>query len=97
MLADPGLVIVQPIEMDEQLHVAIDREQRVFAQRMKRREKDAGLEISVVHGLGLGCLGDPMVARTDRLDHEPLAARRAAITSPAIARSRDPSRRWCRR
>jgi hypothetical protein len=50
MLADPGLVIIEPVEMDQQLHVAIERQQRIFAERMERREKDAGLQESVVHG-----------------------------------------------
>ena len=31
VLADPGLVIVQLVEVDEQVHVALEREQRIFA------------------------------------------------------------------
>ena len=33
VLADPGLVIVQLVEMDEQVHVALEREQRVLVER----------------------------------------------------------------
>jgi len=50
VLADPCLVIIQMIEVLQQLHVAIDREQRVLVERMKRREENAGLEKTVVHG-----------------------------------------------
>jgi hypothetical protein len=35
--------------MDEQLHVALEREQRILGQRVERREKDACLEEPVVH------------------------------------------------
>ena len=49
MLADPGLVIVQPVEMLDQLHVALDGERRVLAQRMERREEDSGSQIAVLH------------------------------------------------
>ncbi len=49
MLADPGLVIVQPVEMLDQLHVALDGERRVLAQRMKRGEEDSGSQIAVLH------------------------------------------------
>src|SRR5712692_975475 len=51
VLADPGLVIAEPVEMDQKLHVAVESAQRVFRERMKGREENAGLEISVVHGL----------------------------------------------
>ena len=65
MLADPGLVIVEPVEMLQQLHVAVDRQQRVLMQGMEGSQKDAGLQKPIVHvahgGLGLrrGCLGYP--------------------------------------
>ena len=58
MLADPGLVVVQLVEMNEQVHVALKREQRILVHRMKRREKDAGLHIAVVavgHGAPAWC------------------------------------------
>src|SRR5215469_12786844 len=51
MLADPGLMVVQPVEMLDQLHVAVDREGRVLAQRMERRKEDPGAEITVLHGV----------------------------------------------
>jgi hypothetical protein len=53
VLADPGLVVVQSVEVDEQIHVALEREQRVLIRRMERREKDAGLDVAVV-GVGHG-------------------------------------------
>ena len=56
MLADPRFVIIEPVEMDEQLHVAVEREQRVFGKRMKGSKKDAGFEKSIDHG------GRPFVA-----------------------------------
>ena len=62
VLADPGLVIVQPVEMDQKLHVAIERQQRIFAQRMKRREENAGFQKSVLHGDGLLREGSATVA-----------------------------------
>jgi hypothetical protein len=53
MLADPGLVIIQPVEVDQKLHIAVETEQRIFVERMKRGEKYAGLQISVLHGRAL--------------------------------------------
>jgi len=53
MLADPGLVVIELVEMDEQLHVAVEAQQGVFAKRMKRGEKNSGLQVSVVHGPSL--------------------------------------------
>ena len=50
VLADPGLVVVEPVEMLQQLHVAVDRQQRVLVQGMEGGEEDAGLQVSVVHG-----------------------------------------------
>src|SRR5215471_6722730 len=49
MLADPGLVIVQPVQVNQKLHVAIESEQRVFVQRMKGSEKNPCLQKPVVH------------------------------------------------
>jgi len=62
VLADPGLVIVQPVEMLDQLHVAFDGERGILVKRMERREKDAGTQKTVVHGksphgYGAGCGG----------------------------------------
>jgi hypothetical protein len=53
MLADPGLVIVKPIEMDQEIHIAVEGEQRVFGQWMKRGEKNAGPQKSLGHGIAL--------------------------------------------
>src|SRR5580692_1967708 len=68
MLADPGLVIVQPVEMDQKLHVALERQQRVFAERMERREENACFQESVLHGL----------SSTRGLGHRSITDRRAA-------------------
>ena len=59
VLADPGLVIVQPIKMDQKLHVAIEGQQRVFGEGMKGSKKNTCLQKSVFHGPGLrlACLG----------------------------------------
>jgi hypothetical protein len=37
--------------MDQELHVAIERQQRVLGERMEGGEEDAGLQETVVHGL----------------------------------------------
>ncbi len=49
MLADPRLVIIQPVEMLEQLEVALDRQGRVLVVVVKRREKNAAAQIEIVH------------------------------------------------
>src|ERR1700730_5741560 len=53
MLADPGLVIVKPIEMDQEIHIAVEGEQRVFGQWMKRSEKNARPQKSLGHKNGV--------------------------------------------
>jgi hypothetical protein len=49
MLADSGFVIVEPVEVKQKLHVAIECEQRVFVQRMKGSEKNPRLQKPVLH------------------------------------------------
>ena len=49
VLADPGLVIVETVEVLEQLHVAIHRQRRVLIERVERGEEDAGAQVAVVH------------------------------------------------
>src|SRR5262249_13777777 len=56
MLAHPGFVIVQPVEMLDQLHVAVDRQRRVLAQRMEGREEDSGAEVAVLYRYWHGAL-----------------------------------------
>jgi hypothetical protein len=41
VLADPGLVIVQPVEMLEQFHIAFERERRVYFEILKWSEENA--------------------------------------------------------
>jgi hypothetical protein len=57
MLTDPGLVIIELVEMDQKLHVALKRQQGIFGQRMEGRKENTGLEKSVVHGLGFRAFG----------------------------------------
>ncbi len=54
MLADPRLVIIQPVEMLEQLEVALDRQGRVLIVIVERREKDAAAQIEIVHAVSSG-------------------------------------------
>ena len=49
VFADPGLVVVQLVEVDEQIHVALEGERRVFVVRMKWREKNPGAHVAVRH------------------------------------------------
>ena len=88
MLADPGLVIVKPIEMDQEIHIAVEGEQRVFGQRMKRSEKNARPQKSLGHGIALSRRFVGMAQEANRLK----AARAiimgfwvSALKSPVIA------------
>ncbi len=49
MLADPRLVIIQPVEVLQQLEVALDRQGRVFVVIMERRQEDAAAQIEIAH------------------------------------------------
>ena len=49
VLADPRLVIIQPVEMLEQFEIALDRQGRVLVVVVKRREKNAAAQIEIVH------------------------------------------------
>src|SRR5215467_7939392 len=108
MLADPGLVIVQPVEVNQKLHVAIESEQRVFVQRMKGSEKNSCLQKPVVHRPDLLCGFQP--ADFDRSDNWFRGATkglslRIASSSPkqhdALRINTDeyflPSRQWVKR
>ena len=44
MLADPGLVVTQPVQMFDQFQIAMDAQRGVFVDRMKRREEDSVTE-----------------------------------------------------
>src|SRR5205085_433130 len=59
MLADPRLVIVQPVEVLEQLEVALDRQGRIFVMIVERREKDAAAQIELVHAVSSGGIPHP--------------------------------------
>jgi quinol monooxygenase YgiN len=50
MLADPRLVIAEPVEPLDQLEVARHRQGRVLAEPMKRGEKDAEFHAALRHG-----------------------------------------------
>src|SRR6266699_6823508 len=49
MLADPRLVIIEPVEMLQQLEVALDRQGRVLVVIMERRQEDAAAQIEIAH------------------------------------------------
>jgi len=49
VLADPRLVIAEPIEPFDQLHVARHRQRRVLAEAMKRREENAEFHAALRH------------------------------------------------
>jgi hypothetical protein len=69
-------VIVEAIEMDQQLHVALEAEQRVLRERVEGREKDASAHKPVVHQLVLlGVSGFAIVAS------RPHGAKRHVATS----------------
>ena len=54
MLADPRLVVVEPVEVFEQLQVALDRQGRVLIVIVERRQKDAAAQIELVHAVSSG-------------------------------------------
>ena len=49
MLADPGLVVAEPVQPLEQLDIAVDRQRRVFADAMERCQEDAELHAAMGH------------------------------------------------
>src|SRR5262249_49238823 len=49
VLADPGFVVVQLVDVLQQFHVALQRERWVLRQIVKRRQKDAAAQVA--HGL----------------------------------------------
>src|SRR4051794_21701453 len=53
MLADPRLVIVEAVEVKQQIHIAIEREQRIFMERMKGCKENPAFHIPVA-GIGHG-------------------------------------------
>ena len=59
MLAAPELVVAQLVEPLDQLHVAPDRERRVLAHPMERREEDAEFQTPVCH-----CPERPLINRS---------------------------------
>src|ERR1700749_4815698 len=71
VLADPPLVIIQPIEMLEQFKVALDRQSRVLVVIVKRREKNAAAQIEIVHAESSG--GKPAAADRPPSIHFPQA------------------------
>src|SRR5580658_2676229 len=46
MFANPGLMIVQLVEMLQQLHVALQRERGIFAESMKRSQENAAAQVA---------------------------------------------------
>jgi hypothetical protein len=52
MLTDPRLMVVQPVEVLDQLHVALDSEGGVLVQRMEGRQENAGAQIAIGQSRG---------------------------------------------
>ena len=50
VLADPGFVVAKPVEPFQQLHIAGDRQCRVFADTMERGEEDSEFHAATGHG-----------------------------------------------
>ncbi len=51
MLADPGLRVVEAVQMLEQLHVAADGERRVLVEIVERRQEDAATKVARAHAV----------------------------------------------
>jgi hypothetical protein len=49
MLANPGFVVVEPVEQFDQLQIAFQRDGGVFFQIMERRKENAAAQVSVIH------------------------------------------------
>src|SRR5439155_5614161 len=49
MLADPGLVIIEPVEMLQELEIPLHRQGRVLVVVMERRHENAALQIKLAH------------------------------------------------
>src|SRR3546814_21023889 len=49
MLADPGLVVADRVEVLDQLHVALERRGRVLADRVERRQEDTETHVTRGH------------------------------------------------
>src|SRR5712691_3173006 len=61
MLADPRLVVIQPVEMLQEFEVALDRQGRVLVVIMKRRQEDAASQIAITHDVASGAGRSPVV------------------------------------
>src|SRR5438128_1974442 len=59
VLADPDLVVAEPVEPLDQLHVAVHRERGVFAEAVEGGEEDAELHSFVAHGPDCSTRGSP--------------------------------------
>jgi len=57
MLADPGLVIIEPVEVLQQLEIPLDRQSRVLVMIVERRHKDAASQVKIAHCQCLRGLG----------------------------------------
>ena len=55
VLADPGLIPAEPVEMLDQLEVAFERQRRVLPRLVERRHEDPEAEM-VGHGCSVGTL-----------------------------------------
>src|SRR5260370_19153607 len=87
MLADPRLVIIQPVEMLQEFEVALDRQGRVLVVIMKRRQEDAASQIEIAHDVASGAGRSPVVIVGD------CPWSRQAISGGARIARRTPHRR----
>src|SRR5262249_57590577 len=65
MLADPRLVVIQPVEMLEKLEIPLNRQRRVLVVIMERREKNAAADVLIAHAESSG--GTPPTLTLPRL------------------------------
>jgi hypothetical protein len=69
VLADPGLVIVEPVEMLDQFEIPLDRKRRILVMVMERRQKMRAASA------GFRPMGLPAMSRLRRLAASGFAAR----------------------
>src|SRR5712691_9197457 len=89
MLADPRLVVIQPVEMLQEFEVALDRQGRVLVVIMKRRQEDAASQIAITHDVASGAGRSPVVIVGD------WPRWRQAISGRARIRAAHPSPAQC--
>ena len=49
MLADPRLVIIEPVEMLQELEIPLHRQRRILVMVVEGRQEDAAPQVRIVH------------------------------------------------